>query len=137
MFGDKDPSDDFDRIVRRMLENMPNFSVRGGRGARNTMNTYVDQSVDAKRGQLSVVMDLPGVKKEDIKANVREKGNRLWLMVEARSINGDINRSFRQQISLKRRVDPELADTEYNNGVLTIEFPLVNDKDGRGTDIEI
>jgi HSP20 family molecular chaperone IbpA len=135
MFPDRDPFDRFDRI-RRMFESMPNLSA-GDTGRHPTMmSTYVDQSIDENEGVLTVVMDIPGVGKDDIDANVKSHRNRQWLIVEADRETQNTTRQFRQQIALRRRVDPELADSEYNNGVLTVKFPLLDEEDG-GVGIEI
>lgn len=137
MFPGRNPFENFDRTVRRMFERSPNFSVRRETGMPSAMDTYVDQSVDREDGILSVVMDLPGVGKEDIDATVKQHNRRQWLIVEAQSDQESLNRVFRQQVALREEVDAELADTEYNNGVLTIEFPVVKSDDDQGTTIEI
>lgn len=137
MFPDRDPFENFDRTVRRMFENIQNFSVRGKESIPSAMNTYVDQSVSYEEGELSVVMDLPGVEKDDIDATVKKHNNRQWLLVEARSESGSMSRVFRQQIALKEKVDAELADTEYNNGVLTIKFPIIENNGYEGTRLDI
>lgn len=131
----RDPFDRFDRI-RRMIENMPNFAADPRSGNQSMMNTYVDQSVDKQRGVLSVVMDIPGVSEDDISAKVYEEHGRQWITIEASRQTDNTMRRFRQQIPLGRKVDAELADSEYNNGVLTVEFPLV-DEDDSGVNIQL
>lgn len=132
MTPDRNPFDRFDRI-RRMIRNLSEGSV----GGQSMINTYVDQSVDEENGVLTVVMDIPGVSEEDIEAKVQEHRNRQWLTVQATRSTENGARRFRQQFALKRRVDAELADSEYNNGVLTVEFPLVEASGDEGVEIDI
>lgn len=132
MTPDRNPFDRFDRI-RRMIENLSEGSV----GGQSMMNTYVDQSVSEEDGTLTVVMDIPGVSEEDIEAKVQEHRNRQWLTVQATRSTANGTRRVRQQFALKRRVDAELADSKYNNGVLTVEFPLIEGSGDEGVQIDI
>lgn len=124
----------FDRI-REIIENMPN-SPAGGFGERSTTNNFVEQSVDSEKGVLSVVMDIPGASEEDIEATVAERGNRQFLVVTAETQTESMRRKYREQVGLTARVDPDLGDAQYNNGVLTIEFPIVDDN-SNGVTIDI
>jgi HSP20 family molecular chaperone IbpA len=135
MFPDRDPFDEFDEI-KRMFENMSNSSDNN-LGRSDILNTYVDQSVDIDEGILTVVMDIPSVSKDNIKATVNEQGNQQWLMVEVNQNVENTTRKSRQKVALKQRVDPELADSEYNNGVLTVKFPLLDENNDSGVGIEI
>ena len=128
--------DPFDRI-REMIENMPNLAANPTDGSASMMNTYVDQSVDEENGILSVVMDIPGVSKDDISAEVYRERGRHWLAVQASRQTDNTMRKFSQQIPLSHKVDAELATSECNNGVLTVEFPILDDKDSGGVSIQV
>lgn len=132
----RNPFDRFNRI-RRMIERMNSFSEQPARSPSSMMRTYVDQSVDESQGLLTVVMDIPGTSEDEIDARVKEHQNRQWLTVQASRETPNGTRTFKQQLALKRRVDAELADSEYNNGVLTVEFPLIQGSGDEGVQIDI
>jgi HSP20 family protein len=63
---------------------------------------------------LTVVVELPGVSKEQITLESTES----MLMIDAKSIN----RSYHKEIQLPKAVNPETAKAKYNNGVLEVTF---------------
>lgn len=125
----KTPFGPFDSTVRRIVDSMSN-----PRGA--YAGSSVDQSVDDKNQTLEVTMDIPGVKKDDIDLSVDEKSGRKHLIMQVFSETEDTSRHYRQEIPLKAPVDEGLAEAAYNNGVLTVKFPILED-DNSGTSISI
>lgn len=63
-------------------------------------------------GEVVVVAELPGVRKEDIKLNA--SGDSLEIRASG---------SFYKVIKLPSRVDPERAKATFNNGVLEVRLP--------------
>ncbi len=88
---------------------------------------FVDIIKNEKEGTLSVLIELPGVKKEDIKLRATE----TELEVKAESDN----RKYYKRIDLGTKVDPHSAKARFNNGVLEVEFKLKESK--KGFDIKI
>ena len=64
--------------------------------------------------KVSVIVELPGVKKEDIVL----EGNKSSLNV---SVDTE-NKKFRKSIALPCDVDEESAHAEYNNGILEVSL---------------
>ena len=79
---------------------------------------------------VKVIMDMPGVDKDDINISI-EPGGRT-LVVEAKGSD----RSYRKELQLPTEVDASKAKATYKNGVLTIELPKKN-KGSRGTKIKV
>lgn len=101
----------------------------------NTLSVpYADQYIDDE--DLVITMDIPGVEKENIEATVYNEKRKQVLLISALDSQTQIERKFRQQIPLKKRVNPEDSSAEYNNGILTIRLPLEDSTD-KGTDIQI
>jgi HSP20 family molecular chaperone IbpA len=67
---------------------------------------------------------------------VDEKSGRKHLIMQVFSETEDTSRHYRQEIPLKAPVDEGSAEAEYNNGVLTVKFPILED-DNSGTSISI
>ena len=63
---------------------------------------------------VSVVVELPGVRKEDIVL----EGNKSSLKVSVETEN----KKFRKSIALPCEVDEESAKAEYNNGILEVSL---------------
>lgn len=128
MIPGKSPFDPFDRTVRQMIGQRSNLE-------NNTRSVpYSDQYIDDE--DLVITMDIPGVEKEDIEATVHDENRKQVLLISAVDSQTQIERKFRQQIPLKKRVNPEDSSAEYNNGILTIRLPLEDSTD-KGTDIQI
>jgi len=79
---------------------------------------------------IKVIMDMPGVDKDDININVEPDGK--TLIVEAKGSD----RSYRKELTLPAEVDPSKAKAMYKNGVLTIELPKRN-RGNKGTKIKV
>lgn len=128
MIPGKSPFDPFDRTVRQMIGQLSNLE-------NNTRSVpYADQYIDDE--DLVITMDISGVEKEDIEATVHDEKRKQVLLISAVDSQTQVERKFRQQIPLKKRVNPEDSSAEYNNGILTIRLPLEDSTD-KGTDIHI
>ncbi len=82
-----------------------------------------EQIVDERAGTLRVVMDLPGVEKDDIELSVGE--DRIAVKAER------AERKYKAEIDLKSEVESDTGKAEYKNGVLEILFSL-RDKANKG-----
>ncbi len=83
-----------------------------------------------EKDKIKVVVDMPGVNKEDIKVRVTEDGRKL--IISARSEE----RSYYKEIDLPAEVDPTKARATYRNGVLTVELEKKS-SDKKGVDIKV
>ena len=82
-----------------------------------------EQVVDEKGGALRVVVDLPGVDKENIVISATERS------ATVKAEQG--TRRYKSEMELKAEVDPDSGRAEYKNGVLEILFSL-RDKSNKG-----
>ena len=82
-----------------------------------------EQVLDDKAGVLRLILEMPGVEKEDIRVDTTEES----ALITAE--RGD--KHYRADISLKAPVKPESGKAEYKNGMLEISFSL-KDKPNKG-----
>jgi HSP20 family protein len=80
--------------------------------------------------KIKVVVDIPGVEKEDIRLHVSEDGR--TLMVDARGKE----RRYHKEVRLPAAVDPNKTKATYRNGVLSVELEKA-EKKKRGFEIKI
>ncbi len=80
--------------------------------------------------KIKVVIDMPGVEKEDIKVYVSEDGKTLTVDAKGK------DRKYHKEIRLPDAVDPNKAKATYKNGVLSVELEKV-EKKKRGFEIRI
>lgn len=113
------------------------FSFRMGPGGRPSVQFFGDsplnsegsrsplteQLVDEKAGLLRIVLDMPGVEKEDIK--VEASDDRAVVTAERGS------RNYKAEVQLERPVQADTGNAEYKNGVLEISFSI-RDKANKG-----
>ncbi len=82
-----------------------------------------EQLVDEKGKTLKVIIELPGVEKNDIVASASD--DRISVKAEKET------RKYKAELSLKKEIDPESGKAEYKNGILEITFSL-KDKTNKG-----
>ena len=82
-----------------------------------------EQILDEKNGVLKLVLDMPGVERDDI--NVKATYDVAVVSAERES------RKYKTEIHLRSQVEPDSGKAEYKNGVLEILFSL-RDKTNKG-----
>jgi HSP20 family protein len=107
-FGNVKPSSDFESCG----VTQPCLDVKEER------EPFVDIiSVD---GEIKVIVELPGVEKEDIK--LRGTEDKLTISVE------DPERKYFKEIEMPAKIEPKKAKTSYKNGVLEVTVPKIEEK---------
>jgi len=105
-------------------EGRPSVQVFGnnpiGGGFRSPIN---EQTVDEKSGALRIILEMPGVERQDI--NVESTEDSAIITAEKDE------RKYRAELHLKAPVRPESGKAEYKNGMLEILFSL-KDKANKG-----
>ena len=91
-----------------------------GDGVRSPIN---EQVVDDKNGTLRLLLEIPGVEKDDISVETTEE----TAIVTAENDG----RKYRAEIGLKSPVRADSGKAEYKNGILEISFSL-KDKTNKG-----
>ncbi|HEY7078542.1 MAG TPA: archaeal heat shock protein Hsp20 [Nitrososphaeraceae archaeon] len=80
--------------------------------------------------EVKVVMEMPGVSKENIKVNIYDSS------VEVSTAEGS-QRKFHEIIKLPEEVDVETAKSKYNNGILEVIFNKKQQTKSKGKQIRI
>jgi len=114
-----DPFDDFFEELERMMNDVMgggSMRVEGGDPAA-TGDVHVD--VHETDGEVRVVADVPGVRKDAI--DLRCDGTVLTI-----DAAGD-GRDYHERVDLPAQVDEHSADASYNNGVLEVVFERADD----------
>ena len=75
-----------------------------------------EQVVDEKEGTLRIIVELPGVEKENVQISALEG------KVTLEAVKG--NRMYRAEIPLQREIDPDSGAATYTNGLLDVVFKL-------------
>ncbi len=75
-----------------------------------------EQVVNEKDGEMRLLIELPGVEKEDVQISALEDRASL------EAVKGD--RKYRAEIALQRAIDPDSGTASYANGILDIVFKL-------------
>jgi HSP20 family protein len=91
-----------------------------GNGSRSPIN---EQVVDEKNGTLRLLLEMPGVEKQDIKVEATEDNAVITAENE--------QKKYRAELTLNAPVKPDSGKAEYKNGMLEISF-LLKDKTNKG-----
>lgn len=121
--------------------NIKHLSRGGIRNIRGTNTGYnMDHQITAERepladvsvmeDEIKVVIEMPGVKKENIKINVREG--------EVEVLTNDAQRRYHRTLELPKETDIDTAKSTYNNGILEVRFnKKKNEAKPKGKEIKI
>jgi HSP20 family protein len=85
--------------------------------------------INSTNRETKVVMEMPGVKEEDISINAYD--GKLEVLTNAPS------RNYRKLVELPHDTDTETARFTYNNGVLAVTFRKVRTANPKGKEIII
>ncbi|MFQ6010555.1 MAG: Hsp20 family protein [Nitrososphaerales archaeon] len=88
-----------------------------------TREPIYEEILDREKGQTRIVVELPGIEKEDLELNCTEDTAGI------KASRGE--RRYSSTIALKEKVEPDTASAKYRNGVLDITFSLKG-KDNKG-----
>jgi HSP20 family protein len=85
--------------------------------------------VNVTDNEVKVVLEMPGVKKEDIKVNAYDGA------IEVSS--NDPQRKYRKTIELPQEADLETAKSSYNNGILEVTFNKKKETKPKGKEVKV
>ena len=80
--------------------------------------------------EVKVILEMPGIKKEDIKINAYDE------KVEIKTID-NAQRKYHKIINLPKQADLETARSTYNNGILEVTFDKKKEQKPKGKEIKI
>jgi HSP20 family protein len=106
------------------------FGTSGGR-TRPLLTDEREPLVDISttNDQVIIVLEMPGVKKEDLKITASEDS------IEVQST--DTKRKYHKTIELPKEINIESAKSKFNNGILEIIFNKKEETKSKGKEIRI
>ncbi len=87
--------------------------------------------VNSTENEVKVILELPGIKKEEIKINAFEGS------VEVIADNNNAQRKYHKTIELPQEANIETARSTYNNGILEVTFDKSKKMKPKGKEIKI
>lgn len=122
----RDPFEDFDRIVDSFIrpQSMSSVNFQTGADFNEAENHYM------------LSFDLPGVKKEDLKIEMR--GNQLLVAGERRndSRSSRTYGKFERSFTLPESVNAEKIEAQFEDGVLSIALPKAEEAKAKTIEIQ-
>ncbi len=136
-----DPYEEIRRFEERMNKLFEDFWRKGGRPllapGRTALEPYREPYTDLVEGDKEVIatIELPGFEKSDIKVNITE--NRLEVSAERKAEKKEEKEGyiyqeryggrFYRSIPLPCRVDASKTKASYNNGILEVKMPKLEE----------
>jgi HSP20 family protein len=80
--------------------------------------------------EVKVILEMPGIKKEDIKINAYDE------KVEIKTAD-NAQRKYHKMLDLPKQADLETARSTYNNGILEVTFDKKKEQKPKGKEIKI
>jgi HSP20 family protein len=115
----------------REFGNVKSLGRKGGIQQQISAEREPLSDVNSTDNEVKVVLEMPGIKKEDIKINAYNGA----VEVIADSINSQ--RKYQKTIDLPDDADIETARSTYNNGILEIIFDKKKNMKPKGKEIKI
>jgi len=89
----------------------------------------VDTLVDEKEKVLTLVAEMPGVEKKDVKVVVEDK----TVCIDAE--HG--KKKYHAKVPIKQKVNKDSAKASYTNGILELKFKLEEPEKPKGKTVEV
>ena len=94
----------------------------------DTREPMVDTIVDEKENVVKLIAEMPGVEKTDVKIVVENKTVDLFAEHD--------KKKYHVKVPLQHKVDENSAKASYKNGILELNFKLVEEKP-KGKKVEV
>jgi HSP20 family protein len=118
---------DFDRMFRQMSDAFMRPFDEIGLSDREWRTPFSEMEYDKEKDEIRLVLEMPGIAKEDLQVHVSGK----TVKVKGESENRKYMRSY----SFPRELDPDKTQASFNNGILELTLGLRDEDDGRQIDI--
>ncbi len=82
--------------------------------------------------ELVIIVEMPGVTKEDIDLNVTEN----YVDIKAEVNKENFQKKYQVRISLPCEVNPDMTKATYNNGILEITVPKLKPQKSKKVKVE-
>src|SRR6478672_2956778 len=86
--------------------------------------------ITSTENEVKVILEMPGIKKEDIKINAYDE------KVEIKTAD-NAQRKYHKILDLPKQADLETARSTYNNGILEVTFDKKKEQKPKGKEIKI
>lgn len=90
---------------------------------------FVTATLDEDEEAVRFTAEMPGIGKEDIHVETTEES----VLIEAEGAE----RRYRTEVPVDRRLDPEIAEANYNNGILEVHVGLHDAEKTEGTRVPV
>ena len=87
--------------------------------------------VNSTDNEVKVILEMPGIKKEDIKINAFDGS------IEVIADNNNSQRKYHKAVELPEEANIETARSTYNNGILEVTFDKKKNVKPKGKEIKI
>jgi HSP20 family protein len=141
--SDRDLFANFERMRREMDELFGDVFGGGWSGSRGAFSPAVDVYYTGDPPRAVVRAELAGLRASEIELEIR--GRELVLAGHRRAHDGEEERvyqqlevqhgSFRRVVALGADVDADAARASYEDGILTVELPIVSPSGSRSVPI--
>jgi HSP20 family protein len=116
--------------VKSLARSSGGFSYAGSRSKPEmTAEREPLADVNVTDSEVRVVLEMPGVKKEDIKVNAYDGAIEV--------LSNDPHRKYHKTIELPQQTDIETAKSSYNNGILEVTFNKKKETKPKGKEVKI
>jgi len=117
---------DLERAFKSMMKYPWEWTRRFEEGFRMPLSEI---HTDEKTGDMTVILEMPGVEKEDIDIILAKSV--LTVVAESE------NRKFKRSFSFSKEFDPVKTKASFNNGILEITLKPIDEREGKGYRISI
>lgn len=117
---------DLERAFKSMMKYPWEWARRFDEGFRTPLSEI---HVEEKTGAMTVVLELPGVGKEDIEITLAKSV--LTVVAESNS------RKFKRHFSFSKDFDPSKTKASFNNGILEITLKPIDEREVKGYRVSI
>lgn len=90
---------------------------------------YAETHIDKEAGTLIIVVELPGVSKENIK--VKTSKTKVTISAESEK------KKYYKEIDTEHEIDPKSAEAEYKNGILEIKVKFKEPPESNEFEVEV
>lgn len=122
-FGNVRPLGEIGRNVKKLGPNT-------GKSSQISAEREPLVDVNTTDTEVRVVIEIPGIRKEDIKINTYDSQLEI-------ATSKDAQRKYHKNIELPEQVEIETARSVYNNGVLEVTFNVKKETKPKGKEIKI
>jgi HSP20 family molecular chaperone IbpA len=113
----------FKEITHSMMQPFGSFDL-----SKDWREPFCEMDYNRENDEIRLILEMPGLDKEDIQVNVSDKSVRIKGESE--------NRKYMRSYSFPRNLDPEQTKASFNNGILELTLKMTESDQGYNIKIE-